>query len=172
MQPIRLETEDQVIHYHANMAAMLQIGRWLDWLRSEGLYDNTRIIIAADHGYRLHHFEGSIFDPDLEGGDAMLYNPLLLVKDFGSTELARDDSFMTNADVPAYLLQGLVENPVNPFTGNPVGAGVKDTEEMQVTTSYDWQFAYNNGAAFFPAVWYAVKGRVLDASCWEKLGEW
>ena len=172
MQPIRLETEDQIIHYHANMAAMLQIGRWLDWLRSEGLYANTRIIIAADHGYRLHHSESWIFDPDLEGGDAMLYNPLLLVKDFGSTELTRDDSFMTNADVPAYLLRDLVENPVNPFTGNPVTSAAKETEEMQVTTSYDWQFAENNGTAFFPAVWYAVKDRVLDASCWKKLGEW
>ena len=79
---------------------------------------------------------------------------------------------MTNADVPAYLLRDLVENPVNPFTGNPVTSAAKETEEMQVTTSYDWQFAENNGTAFFPAVWYAVKDRVLDASCWKKLGEW
>ena len=45
------------------------------------------------------------------------YFPLLLVKDFGSTEFTISDEFMTNADVPTLATQGLIENPTNPFTG-------------------------------------------------------
>ena len=107
----------------------------------------------------------------LLAGDVSMYNPLLLVKDFGSTELTRDDSFMTNADVPAYLLGGLIENPVNPFTGNPIDTAAKEGE-LLVTTSYDWDASVNNGYTFLPAVWYSVHDRVMDTSCWTKVGEW
>ena len=43
-------------HYHVNMAAMLQLAAWFDSLRENGVYDNTRIIIAADHGRNLKQF--------------------------------------------------------------------------------------------------------------------
>ncbi|MDR2181518.1 MAG: YidC/Oxa1 family membrane protein insertase, partial [Treponema sp.] len=37
-------------NYHSNSAFLLRFGEWLDALRENGVYDNTRIIIAADHG--------------------------------------------------------------------------------------------------------------------------
>ena len=169
---ILLETDMQKAHYQSNLSAMLQIGRWLETLRQEGVYDNTRIIIAADHGYCLGQYPEAIFDPSREQGDATMYNPLFLFKDFGETELKRDDTFMTNADAPAMLLQGLIENPVNPFTGKPITNAAKGKEDLLVTTSPDWQFAYNNGPAFFPAVWYRVTGPVLQKESWQIAGEW
>lgn len=39
------------------MAAMLRLGEWFDYLREEGVYDNTRIILVSDHGYRLEQIE-------------------------------------------------------------------------------------------------------------------
>ena len=43
---------------------------------------------------------------------------MLLFKDFNASgKLTEDDTFMTNTDTPSLLLKGLVENPVNPFTG-------------------------------------------------------
>ena len=47
---MEMNTEYQVIHYHANMAAFIQLGKWFDYMRENNVYDNTRIIIAADHG--------------------------------------------------------------------------------------------------------------------------
>ena len=52
--------------------------------------------------------------------DAMSYKSLLLVKDFDSQELTTDNTFMTNADTPSIALSGLIDNPVNPFTGHAI----------------------------------------------------
>ena len=172
MMPIELSTDLQITHYHVNMAAFIQIGKWLDYLREEGVYDNTRIIIASDHGYRLRHTEAWIFNPQLLSGDTSMYNPLLLIKDFGDTELKRDDTFMTNADVPTYLLKDLIENPVNPFTGNVIDNRAKTEETLEVTTSYDWEIEKHDGYTFLPATWYTVKEDVLDADDWTLLGVW
>lgn len=54
--PIRMDTYTQIAHYHANMAALLRLGEWMDYLRQENVYDNTRIIIVSDHGRDLGHF--------------------------------------------------------------------------------------------------------------------
>ena len=101
-----------------------------------------------------------------------MYNPLLLIKDFGSTELKRDDTFMTNADVPTYLVKDLIENPVNPFTGKPIDNAAKTEETLEVTTSYDWEIEKHDGYTFLPATWYTVKEDVLDADDWTLLGVW
>ena len=52
---------------------------------------------------------------------------LLMVKDFASHgQLAIDNQFMTNADTPALALQGIAENPVNPFTENSLTVADKN----------------------------------------------
>lgn len=103
-------------HYHANMACMIKLGEWFDYLRENGVYDNTRIIISADHGY--DNFDGI---HQLTVGSAPdesdAFRPLYMVKDFGSTGFTVDTTLMTNADTPALAVSGLIDEPVNPFTG-------------------------------------------------------
>ena len=94
----------QVVHYQTNMAVMMQIGNWLDYLRENDVYDNTRIIIVSDHGRPLYHMDELVVD----GEDLNFYFPLLLVKDFNSTEFTVSDEFMTNADVPTLATMGLI----------------------------------------------------------------
>ena len=36
---------DQVTHYHINMAAFIKLGERLDYLRANGVWNNTRIIL-------------------------------------------------------------------------------------------------------------------------------
>ena len=67
----------QVIHYHANMATYLKLGEWFDYLREQGVYDNTRIILVGDHGKGLAQY-----DLYCNGVDMEYYLPLLMVKDF------------------------------------------------------------------------------------------
>jgi hypothetical protein len=43
-------------HYHVNMAAFLLLAKWFDFLKEKGVYENTRIIIASDHGGNLHSY--------------------------------------------------------------------------------------------------------------------
>ncbi|MBR2804405.1 MAG: hypothetical protein IKE20_04585, partial [Eggerthellaceae bacterium] len=134
---------------------------------------NTRIIIVSDHGRDLRHFKDELFEVT-DGGksrqlDLMMPSCLLLVKDFGDGEFAIDDRFMTNADVPALALDGLIDNPVNPYTGNPIDTSPK-TGEQHVLFSYDWDTAVNNGNAFLPGYWFSVHDDIRERENWEYLG--
>ena len=126
----------------------------------------------------MAQFEDMIFGEWVENTwhhpqDVMSYNPLLLVKDFGSKGFHVDDRFMTNADTPVLALDGLIDTPVNPFTGIPITDAAKGAEEFHVfytDISDPWD---NNGNTFLPDRWYALKGQnVFDVSAWRSLGTW
>ena len=168
---MRVENINQMEHYHINMAAFLLLGQWFDYLRENGVWDNTRIIVVADHGRHLAQFDDWKFGSD-KIYDVMFYNPLLLVKDFGSTEFSTDDQFMTNADVPTLALEGLVEDPVNPFTGKAISSDAKLLPEQHITTSQVFQISVNNGTTFQPAYWFAVRDNIFDMQNWRALGKY
>lgn len=166
---LKIESPDEMAHYHINTAALMQLGNWMDYLRQEGLYDNTRIIVVADHGWQCRQFEDMVFSEE-SGGDALTYNPLLMVKDFGSTELHLDTQFMTNADVPTLAMDGIVENPVNPFTGKAINSEPKFAPEQHIFYSTDWQTSVNHGTTFLPGIWFGLKNQnIFDADNWRKL---
>jgi len=159
----RMERYDY-LHYHANAAALRQIGLWFAELQKAGVYDNTRIIIVADHGYDLYseHFEG--FSRNIH--EYSPYNPLLLFKDFGAAgEYVTDDSFMTNADSPLLAIQDLDVSTINPFTGNDLTEQV-DKKEANVYTGQQ-----NNGYVFNHDLSrsYSVHTSIFDESNWTNL---
>lgn len=168
---IVMTTPRQVQHYHCNMASFLEIGKWLDFLRENGVYDNTRIIIVSDHGYFLHLKEELEFGDEWDE-DIMYYNPLLLVKDFGSSaEFKTDETFMTNADVPTLTTSGLIENPVNPFTGNAIDNRAKDEGIFYVFASHHWDVTKNDGNTYIPDNWMTVQGDMKDKNNWVYVDE-
>ncbi len=100
--------------YHVNAATLLLLGKWFTFLQENGVYDNTRIIIVADHGYNIYT---PAFGQMENGTDYARYNPLLMVKDFNASgELVTDNSFMTNADTLFFATEGLPVSDRNPFT--------------------------------------------------------
>ncbi len=134
------------MHYHANMAAFLLLGDWLDKLRENGVYDNTRIILVADHGYFLGLFGFDLREKYSElppkakyygdfWTDTMCYMPLLMVKDFGAKGFTEDYSFMTNADTPTLATKDIIENPVNPATGNPISSDPKLEGDIRIVVT-------------------------------------
>jgi YidC/Oxa1 family membrane protein insertase len=159
-------------HYHVTMASFLLLGKYLTFLKENGVYDNTRIIIVADHGV------GKVF-PDRSqniilpsSGRISGYNPLLLVKDFNSEgSLAIDNSFMTNADSPFFALEGIIEKPVNPFTHNPLRSD--KAEGIYITTigalssyghsKYQYKIGKNQ--------WLYVKDNIFDSANWRAAKE-
>ena len=160
-----MTTGNQVVFYHANMATYLQLGKWFDYLRENGVYDNTRIIIVSDHGEELDHF-----DFTCEGQDMEAFMPLLLVKDFNSTGFTVCEDFMTNADTPVIATSGLIDDPVNPFTGNPINSEAKDGSQM-VIYSKVWNPEDNNGNTFAPDKWYTFNGTdPRDPDSWKYWG--
>ena len=152
-----------VEQYHADVSAMMALGRWFDDLRAKGVYDNTRIILVSDHGVAAGQFE----DMFMNGVDTMGCNAFLMVKDFNATGFTIDDSFMTNCDAPALALDGVIENPVNPYTGNPINMdGKKDG--VDVMWGSEGVIFNNNGNVFLPleADWYHVSGNIYSEESW------
>ena len=170
---LELKTAEQMEHYQSDMAAFIQLGQWFDYLRENGLWDNTRILVVSDHGWELgldHILTGG-----QEGSNAlapydgvMAYNALMMIKDFSSgDEFTVSDSFMTIADMPSEAMKGLITDPVNPFTGNPITEDAKD-EEAQYVMLTDWRIAENHGNQFKDPVRLVLRNRnVFDESNWE-----
>lgn len=167
---MRVETERQMSHYQVNMAVLQVLGKWFDDLREKGVWDNTRIIIVADHGSNLRQFDDLMFGAE-EDEDVMYYNPLLMVKDFNSTGFTTVDDFMTNADVPTLAFSELIEDPVNPFTGKPINSDAKNAPVQYVFGSHIYQTNKNNGNTFIPGIWYSVHDDIFDVNNWEILDE-
>ena len=170
-QSINVTTQYQMGHYHSNMAALIQLGNWLDYLKENGVYDNTRIIIVADHGKALSSsgiYDSSNFDYDgfTEKLTAETFYPLLLVKDFDAEGFTVSDEFMTNADVPTLATQGLIENPVNPFTGNVINNDEKYAHDQMIILSTVTNVNKHKGNTYLPALWASVSGDMHDQKNW------
>ena len=164
-----MNNDVQIGSYQVNMCAMLRIGEWLDYLKEQGVYDNTRIIIVSDHGKWLYH--NDMFDLDGSGDDETdieSYYPLLMVKDFNSHGFTTNEQFMTNGDVPVYALDGIVENPVNPFTGNPITNDAKEGPQ-KILGSHNPDVITNNGTTFIDGIWFSVEGDMRDKNNWKIL---
>jgi len=123
----RFGTQGDAGYAHAFLAAIRAVGVWLRHLKERGVYDNTKIIVVADHGgnFRNDRFE----IPGMER-----FNPLLLVKERGVRGSLRiEDSFMVNADVPALVLSGDDGvSGMNPHTGRPIDRSAAGEEPLRV----------------------------------------
>ncbi|MBQ2065898.1 MAG: sulfatase-like hydrolase/transferase, partial [Clostridiales bacterium] len=158
-------------HYQINTASLYALADWLDYLREQGVYDNTKIIVVADHGSGLGGFS-DLFLSDLEVGlDAEWFTPLFMVKDFGATGFTTSDEFMTNADTPYLALKDVVDDPVNPYTGNPITNEDK-YGDLLLFNSTEWEVDKNNGTTYLPGYWYSVKDDLWNKDNWTYEGEW
>ena len=152
-------------HYQCNMAALLRIADWLDALRAAGVYDNTRIIITSDHGTNGGQIQELI---QSDGFDAEGCYPYLMVKDFDSDTFSWNDTFMTNADVPTLATNGLIAEPVNPFTGNAINSDDKTAHVQYVFNSAKYDPSMNPGPdTFVPGDWYTVHDDIWNKDNWK-----
>lgn len=169
-QILQVKTLRQMQHYQINMAAMLQLGNWFDKLRKAECYDNCRIILVADHGEDLNQIDSMRFGEDITE-DAMLYNPLLMMKDFNQHGFTVNEELMTNADTPMLAMRGLITEPINPFTGNVINDQTKHSNELVVFANYDASIS-GDRTTYSEYDWYGVHGDVRDGNNWRFLGTW
>jgi len=163
-----VDSIDRARHYQINAAALIKLGEWFDYLKQNGVYDNTRFIIAADHGRWLTQRE-DLTIPDVIDAEALL--PTLLFKDFGETEFKYSNEFMTNADVPTLATAGLIEDAANPFTGKKIDSSPKSEPIQYVFYSNDWNIEENNGNTFPPGMWLEIKNAdAYDIGNWSLNG--
>ena len=76
---------------------------------------------------------------------------------------------MTNADVPALALNGVVENPENPFTGKEINFSEKTAHDQYVSMSDEYLTSENDGNCFLPSKWASISENLFDKSAWQIL---
>jgi len=164
---LKIENSYQMIHYHANMAALLRLGEWFDYLKENGVYDNTRIILVSDHGRAIRSIdELEIKDGTGNSINAEWFYPLLMVKDFNSQTFTMSEEFMTNADVPTLATTGLIPNPTNPFTGKEINSSEKYAHEQFLSLKLDSEIENQLENTYNTAPWASVKDSIWDAANW------
>ncbi len=107
-------------HAVATRCSLLLVADYFDFLKAEGVYDNTKIIIVSDHG-----IVGPVRDRSsraLKGGtsegDFVRSRSVLLVKDEGRRgAMTTSEEFMPNAEVPRIACEQ-IGGCVNPFRGD------------------------------------------------------
>ncbi|MBQ7999878.1 MAG: YidC/Oxa1 family membrane protein insertase [Ruminococcus sp.] len=166
-ETLSVTNSTQMGSYHANVAAIKKIGNWLDYLRENDIYDNTRIVIVSDHGFPTYQNEKLINgEPADTYKDAEFFYPLLLVKDFDGTGFSTSDEFMTNADVPTLVTKDLIQNPINPFTGKEINNDEKTEHEQFIILSDKWNISENKGNTYPKARWASVSQDLWDKDNW------
>ena len=169
---LEMDTYLKTSHYQTNMAVLIQLGKWFEWMRENDVYDNTRIIIVSDHGRPLYQIDDLLMEETLGGlGDIEFYYPLLMVKDFDSEGFETIDEFMTQADVPTIAVKDVIDNAVNPFTGKEISNEEKTLHDQYVIASWDYEVTKNNGNVFLPSKWYAVSDNIWNLSNWRLIDE-
>ncbi len=158
------------VHYHANAGALNRLGEFFEYLKENNIYDNTRIIITADHGAPLDNHMCP--DQDKAGLPFRIeaYNPILMVKDFNAHgSLVTDNTFMTNGDTPSLALKDIDDEAVNPFTGNKIN---RPEEKQKVFVSYvaTWSPDAHNKNTFKISEdqWFSVHDNIFDPNNWKK----
>jgi len=157
-----------IINYPVNAASIKLLGEWFEYLKQNGFYDNTRIIISSDHGADI--YTGIFPDSDNLPFNIEYFNPLLMIKDFNDNfQLKTNYSFMTNADVPISALNEVINNPVNPFTGNPINDSNKQNLQY-ITNSSRWMPNQHSTNSFNISdnEWYTVHSDIFNIDNWHK----
>lgn len=156
---------------YSSMAGVIhRLGEWLDYLKENGVYDSSRILIVSDHGSDSYEKDFR-WDEQFEKIRPGRYHPLFMFKDFGSTDgFTTSDAFMTNADGPAMLLEGIVDNAVNPFTGE-VMTNASKSDGALVNTSNLFMPHHTKSKYVFtspPSDWYRVTESIFESKNWKQ----
>lgn len=156
--------------YSSMAGVMHRLGEWLEYLKQNGVYENSRILIVSDHSCSSKE-KPYKWDKKFSRISPGKYHPIFMFKDFNeSGELKTNNDFMTNADSPTILLSGIIENAVNPFTGNPVNSKLKEDGAL-VTISNLYMphhFSSKNIFTVKPDDWYRVSDNIFESKNWKQ----
>jgi len=157
-------------HLYTDTAALKLLGEWFSWMKTNGVYDNTRIIIVSDHGRRVYNpfFKKKIIPGSKKKNTPAFWHNVLLVKDFDSHgEITRNAKFMTSCDIPYLALKGIIDGE-NPYTGNPI---VEKTDKIPFVISRtkfrikeQKKYKYNITESF-----NIIDENIFDLSNWKRV---
>ena len=149
------------LHYDNEICAMREAFVILDFLKANGIYDNTMIVLVSDHSYN-DIIEHNIPKSSLGNNP----NPLLLIKNFNAkAPLQVDSRLMSNADVYGILCDTFkVCDEPNILKNYP------QNREIIHTLNVHWtQEAKRKDSLIFEKIWKVSD--VLNPQKWQEVRE-
>lgn len=159
------------VHAVTARCTLLAVADYLDYLKSQGVYDNTRILIVSDHG-----IVGPVEDRSSRaraGGtqapEFVRTRSLLLVKPRAAAGPLRvSEEFMPNAEAPRIACEE-IGGCTNPYLGGRPIATLGRDDPFRVTI-VPWQFNLQKRDSFIVKEQYQLIGRdPYDARGWQRL---
>lgn len=156
--------------YSSMAGVMHRLGEFFDYLKQNDCYDNSRILIVSDHGAtsREDCFQ---WDEKFNALAPGKFHPIFMFKDFGEKgDFKTSSDFMTNADSPAILTAGIIENPTNPFTHKKISSAEKENGAL-VTKSNIFMPHHSKSKNIFTVKeteWYRVKDDIFKSENWNQ----
>ena len=169
------------------MAGVLfKLAQFIDYLKNEGVYDNTRIIMVSDHGLNLKieappalaEMQGFSWQTFSDSRDGQIFpfmkervTASLFFKDFNERgEIKYDFSLMTNADTPSLAVKDMIDEAENPFTGNKLAIldAADKADLIKIAVAPPESTRNRNNFKFIVDEWYTVKENIFENSNWSK----
>lgn len=172
-------------HFTTLCGTFLKFADFIEYLKVNSVYDNTKIIIVSDHCRGITQdftteLLGCVKNDNI---DNKKFLSTLLIKDFNSHGdfIAEkvfnqkkcpntDYTFMTNADVSYLATKDIIPNAKNPFTNNPLK--VENKNDYAILNNGEAESTKNRHNKQFnvkDSEWYTVKDNIFIDENWGKL---
>ncbi|AEM22095.1 inner membrane protein [Brachyspira intermedia PWS/A] len=154
--------ENSTRHFYANIASINILTNFIDFLKENDVYDNTKIIVVSDHGRDVNT---TVFENKLKF--VSWYNALLMYKDFNSHgNIKIENNFMTIADVP-YLATKHIQGITNPFNNKIITNDYK-TNGANIILLKTWDISKQFYNRYNFDIFYTVKDNIFNLHNWKK----
>ena len=149
--------------------ALLVVQHLLDRLRSLGVYDESVVVLASDHGWRVRRSEHPFRGISSPAGDmeerVLSAMPLLAIKPAAASGPLRISYAPTEiTDVPATIVDLLGLR--NPFPGKPALQLDANVPRIRNFAHHSWENADWERPYLDALELFSIDGRVLEPSSW------
>lgn len=163
----RYKDEDTVAIYQTTKCAVQGLAKFMDWMRANGIYDNTMVVLASDHGWLSHN-------PLLAGlGDSKsqqrysMFQAFLMVKDFNANApIAESREFISNANVPGIICE-TIGGCFDRTTGKTIRR--ESLQHPVLLHETPWQGKSQKKDSFIIEAMYRVTGDVTRRESWQEV---
>lgn len=139
---------------------------WFDWMKENGVYDNTCIVVVSDHGNSFGDNgipASSIGDPLFAEYDLSRANSLMLVKGYGERgTLTSDPSSISSADI----ISCIASKTTVRFPSAGIFPPNEKTTRIYSSITGDWESCLEADAVGFRT--YEVNGSIFEGRSWKK----
>jgi hypothetical protein len=160
----KYSTVDTAAIYQTTKCTVQMVGQYMEWLKTNGIYDNTMVVVASDHGWVSNN-------PALKNVNNQvrysMFQSFLMIKDLGDTApLKESKEFISNASVPGIICD-VLGGCVDRATGKTIHY---QTLQGSVTLhETPWQPSSQNGDSYVIDAMYRVKSDVTKSENWERM---